>query len=548
MGRVGECGTHSFDTGAFRVFVDGWPIHERQSKNEERKQDGTLTLEIILVPRKTCSFYGKCDVYSDDLLDVGRTLFSNHGNPKVASLTNALKNDDTRLPLLYISELKLPMAYRSISSTVGPLILQEVLKRFKDEYSIAIYIPCSQAQYSLKDEKRMSREKICPEEQTDEQILEEQEIEERLRDLTNQDMRQFFRSGFRQVDDTEVVHQSDCLFVFFTRQDTHESILSEQQALELPIAIPPPPPRPKVGLPKEIFNILRKKCSNSRQFFNLRNYVLQIDHTNDLTQEDLMKHLQFEACLKNISSSTNHELPLVERMGHAIDELINSTFEAIEGVLSQCEKDEDRFRVILDSDAVHVCAAHENPALMVALLKSLPRLQQVNTSINELDLPGYSPLSLCTVVVGGLKRIPGPSRQLNIAFNHQDMHGFTPLMICANEISKKELCPKTAKSSREFLEFFINSGADKNVIHANTGLSALGYFRKGRESLRAFDATVGYRDPREEIYRYEASLIERVLEPDEGATDADDAFLFDSEIEEDDDEEEGDEDGEEWDY
>lgn len=172
LGRVGECGSHSFREGSFRVFVDGWPVHKYGSENKERKQDESLSLDITIVPRKTSSFYGSCDVHSDHLRTVGTTLFSNHGKPKVASLHNALKNDGTRLPLMYISEFKLPFTYRSISSTVGPRILQEVLKKLKDEYSLAIYIPCSYVQYSQKDKKEIQyREKIRPQELTDEQFL-----------------------------------------------------------------------------------------------------------------------------------------------------------------------------------------------------------------------------------------------------------------------------------------------------------------------------------------------------------------------------------------
>mmetsp|Transcript_16484 Transcript_16484/g.41347 ORF Transcript_16484/g.41347 Transcript_16484/m.41347 type:complete len:620 (+) Transcript_16484:182-2041(+) len=502
LGLVEEYGSHSFrEHTNLLVFVDDWPIHKSGSINKERERE-SFELSVELLPRKTSSFYESCDIHSNDLQNVGTTLFSNNGNPKVGSLKHALKDDDTRLPLLYVAHFKLPRLYRSMSSTVGPLILQELLKTFKDEYSIAIYIPCYHAQLGPEDKAIEYREKVrhLDAEPTDEEILAKKKIEKRICELTNQDMRQFYRAGFRQVDDAIVVNQNLCSFLFLTRKDALESILTQQQALALPVASPPPPPEPKSGLPKQLFDLLKKKCSlYSKHMENLQSMCLEreshIEGENPSPRLLLLfrNYLASKECL-GLSSEADD-----------MDELSNSVKEAIEGILSQCEADEDRFGVILDSDSFHVCAANVNLIFIGALIASLPE----------------------------------PQRQIAIALNHLDINGFTPLMICAMKISKKDLNPRVAALSRGFVESILRLGADRSVVHATTGLSALGYFREGRENIRVFSTTFGYRDPQEEVYREEASRIEKVLEPDEGPTVADDAIIYVYD-ESDEEEEEGD--------
>ena len=180
----------------------------------------------------------------DGLVYVATTLFTNNGNPRVASLMNAMRNNDSRLPLLYILEFQLPTENRFTSSTVGPLILQLLLVTLFYRYSVAVYLPQSLAQYSLDDISARHGRNLghTGEEPTDEEICVEEKRQMRNYTLKHQDMRQFFRAGFRQVDDAAIVNNELEYFVFITPEGAPESILTEQQTLDLPIVGRSPPP------------------------------------------------------------------------------------------------------------------------------------------------------------------------------------------------------------------------------------------------------------------------------------------------------------------
>merc|ERR1711862_105560 len=92
---------------------------------------------VALIPRKY-SFHRICNDHNDDLSDLSTTLFNQWGNPKVPSLAKALKDNDNTKLLLYIQDFEIPVEYRSTSSTMGPLLLQALLKIFQDEYSLAL--------------------------------------------------------------------------------------------------------------------------------------------------------------------------------------------------------------------------------------------------------------------------------------------------------------------------------------------------------------------------------------------------------------------------
>uniref|UniRef100_A0A7S0XK39 Uncharacterized protein n=1 Tax=Pseudo-nitzschia delicatissima TaxID=44447 RepID=A0A7S0XK39_9STRA len=455
LGRKLDFDDHSFHQEYLQVFVDGLPLHKNGLNSESE-----FHLSVQLVPRRTGDFHGICDGISADLADVGLTLFTNNGHPRVECLENALVNNDTRKPLLYISFFTLPRHYRSTSSTVGALILKEVLKLFKDEYSVAIYIPSFRAQYDAEEEAEGRRERHNHRppgvEPTDEEILAEKKRDERYRELTHLDMRQFFRVGFRQVDDAIVLSQNRNSYLFITPQNARESILTEQQALDTPIASPPPPPKPMIGLPKKLFSLMKETCS--------------------------------------LYTKSKQEFAAIPMALSLLNDLVKSTSDATKDLLSQCETDEDRLGVILDSHAFHVCAANENLSFIKMLLNLLPE----------------------------------PRTQNTMAMNHLDMDGFTPLMVCARRISGNDMANRrVAQESRIFLESIISLGADKNVLHPQTGLSALGCFREGRERENAIKDIFGFfLGPQQEVHvGGEVSRIETVLEPDAGPTGADDAVL-----------------------
>eukprot|EP00531_Pseudo-nitzschia_arenysensis_P014639 CAMPEP_0116155326 /NCGR_PEP_ID=MMETSP0329-20121206/22249_1 /TAXON_ID=697910 /ORGANISM="Pseudo-nitzschia arenysensis, Strain B593" /LENGTH=633 /DNA_ID=CAMNT_0003652355 /DNA_START=85 /DNA_END=1983 /DNA_ORIENTATION=- len=511
LGRKGEYNDHSFHGDNLRVIVDGWPLQKERSTEEERASNinSEFHLSVQLIPRRASYFYQICDALSGDLADLGTTLFTNNGYPRVECLKDALQHNDTRKPLLYISFFTLPIHYRATCSTVGPLILKKLLKLFKDEYSIAIYIPCGRAQYDAEDQAIEDRERHNhrhPEaEPTDEEIISEEKRDERYRKLTHLDMRQFFRAGFHQVNDTIVVNKNMNSFLYVTPQGVLSSILTEQEALDRQIASPPPPPRKKMGLPKNLFNLVKEKCSIYSNLMQNLDAIFRARASGSEGEELAFRVRQLKATLRRHGLSVSDLELSGEGHGPIIEKLTDSTSDAIESLLSQSEANEDRFKVILDSDAFHVCAANENLDFIKTLVKFLPE----------------------------------PRRQRSIALNDADMDGFTPLMICARKISQKNLDPNVAKKSRLFVESMISLGADKSVIHSKTGLSALGVFREGRGSVRTFNAMFGFcLEPAEVLRGGEADRIEQILEPDEGPTKSDDAIRYIDNDGNDDDEEE----------
>ncbi|GAX22444.1 hypothetical protein FisN_14Hu058 [Fistulifera solaris] len=165
FGYIHEYGDHSFERDCFRVFVDGRPLHKLRKREE-------FNLHVRLLP--LCApFWDLCDCYNQTLCDLGTSLFIDKGKPKVASIKNAVAcNDDFPLPsLLYIQDFVLPFEHRFIESTVGPLLIKEVLKLLLGMYSISMYVPYRETQFTKEeaDAERNTRFRF-DEEKTDEDI------------------------------------------------------------------------------------------------------------------------------------------------------------------------------------------------------------------------------------------------------------------------------------------------------------------------------------------------------------------------------------------
>lgn len=137
---------------------------------------------------------------------------------------------------------------------------------------------------------------------------------------------------------------------------------------------------------------------------------------------------------------------------------------AIDEVLSQCETNEDRLGGILDSEAVHICAANKHLTFIKVILSLLAE----------------------------------PQRQTNIVLNHLDGDCFTPLMTYVRHIDSNDLEDSIRViKTHQFVESIISLGADKNIIHAKTGFSALGHFREN--------------EPKFQTWKVEARMIKQIL-------------------------------------
>lgn len=241
--------------------------------------------------------------------------------------------------------------------------------------------------------------------------------------------------------------------------DMPESILAEQQTLDRPIASSSPALKAKTGLAKELYNLVRGIWSKNNK------------PSRWLLEEYL------------------------EGFGDVyLKETIGSIVHEITKILNQCGTREKRRQIILDSDAIHLCAAHGTLSLIKILLCQL---------------------------------LPLPPRPTAIVVNNLDERGLTPLMFCARRLFQRDLSPQDAKKAREFVESFIDLGADKCAVHAYTGLSALGFFRHGVRDLRNYNIADpdGDGSSLSEELRVEADRIEKLLTPDDGPTQADENVL-----------------------
>ena len=296
---------------------------------------------IILYPRKWHD-YGELS-----------ELFTNRGKPKVACLKNAEDQHYRDLPILYISDLELPLEYRSMTSTVGPLIIKGLLNAFRGKYAFAIYIPCSITQMT-DEEEILDMERSCRDDpwtlddQSDEVILKAEKKKERRRSLEIQDMRQFLRIGFSQIKDNSIVQNITYYYVFATPNmvETHP-ILSEEETLQIPIKRRPLPPPVRTGLAKKLFVCVQNECE-----------------ANWKPREGMFIHA-----------------PLRQQR------------TTVTAILNKCSSDESRLKLILESDAMNCCAAHHNLSTIIILLESLSQ-ESRQTALNRQNYAGISPLTI----------------------------------------------------------------------------------------------------------------------------------------------------------
>jgi hypothetical protein len=554
LGRKDDFGSNYFFSKDIDVYVDGIPWHEKGGRRYE--------LRVQLVPRRY-PFLEACHIFGGLLSSLGITLFTNRGNPRVVSLKSALKTQQeissNKAPMLYISKFEVPIEYRSPSSTVGPLIIQGVLKCFREDFSIAFYIPDGSTQFT----------------QTEANIQEEIKRQEGFDALTLQDMRQFFRAGFSQVSDNNVVQQSDRYYVFITSSDADAmpSIRTEQEAFDTPIVMLPPPPPEKSGLAKELWDAIRGQCYMHSMalktikylkrletaFAEMKEYLEEMtdgydfssdlamwhDYVNDWSEkgqrvvlklwstsdfpvmetemgfslfDDNIRELGHE--LSEFIKNCKLKLPTHEELRNNImgemqhiqkqklaemeskrDGIVKETHAKIKSIMDKAETDESRYELILNSDSFHACAAFMCFDFIEMILEYLH----------------------------------GSTKQLHEVVNHAAGNGVTPLMVFAFQFGKDFGEKGNFVEALHFAETLISLGAEKNMIQSKTGLSALGHFREGvrRSVIRSSMYGDLFPDPVDSSH--DVPRFETLFTPDSGPTEADQE-VFKAETQEADDE------------
>ena len=357
---------------------------------------------------------------------------------------------------------------------------------------------------------------------TDEDIQAEEEWELRNEHLKQQDMRQFFRAGFYQVDDRAIVETADYSFMFSTPDDTEQPILSVEDAMNRPIARKTPPrPEPR-GLARELRFLvekttheLNKRIESIEQFRSPRQDPLfgslfdgsasrlqEMRDEEDELSASIQRHVlmgldvaDLEKARDEVRSSridfeqgSNRNLNKLQAIlmeGAADIEAKLETFivEVRDEVKLIMGKSESPLHIVLDSDVIHLTASGHHMDLLGMIVDLLPE----------------------------------PERAL--ALNGLDRFGLTPLMVVAGTAVSRDLI-----KCRQTTEALINMGADKNTVHASKGLSAMGHFRDVRKKLEVPHFIFGTPGLSAEL-QAEASRIEALLRPTNGPTPADDAAM-----------------------
>ena len=173
-----------------------------------------------------------------------------------------------------------------------------------------------------------------------------------------------------------------------------------------------------------------------------------------------------------------------------LDATVNNFRQHLMSVLNKVDR-KDWYDIILDSDAIHACAIHQNLTYMQIILDLLPEAQQKIKALNQFDRNGLTPLMLVA----------------SKASSPADFHPYST----AFELSKDML------KFYNFVESLIGLGADKNITN-KTGRSALGYFWTGLEGRHITRATFRIPDMQNGA---DIRRMEGLLTPDQGATPAD---------------------------
>jgi hypothetical protein len=511
-----------------------------------------------------------CDSISGDLQDVATTFFTKSGKPRasVPSVHQALTSEEKSMsPLLYIDVFELNVDYRT-HTNVGSQALRSLLTdtALATRWSLVMYLPIGDTQCSTQDtikQKHTSRlwsPWVGAGELTDSQEQELRDWKHDRKELTRKDMRQFFRAGFRQVQDPTVVSLQFKLYfyLFLVPSYLDPPLLSHEEAFEREVVEPPRPTEKsrieRLFLEKTIIWCSKRnelvdafqRCSlpvsENPQYQDMRKPfqqalseaqskleqcqetirqieepVLRAEDGNLLSQQELNELRQaFELLFQSMDPLRQKMADTELAQTNALERLRRTKIECMSKEIRDFD---ERVRsevttminqqgggpyLILRSDAIHACACNLQSSLIELLLEFIPSQERKERAIN-----------------------------------HPDSDGQTPLMVAAAMLDQDDRQYQTC-------ELLLGLGANKSII-SPSGYTALGKVRMGQLAVNEFNTTFGL--PPSSGNWGGIRAMEALLKPLMGPTAADDALLEDADdestdgsmIHEDDDEESDDE-------
>ena len=434
---------------------------------------GRYHIDILPLQSVHMNFHEMADAISGELQQVAVEFFNMYGDPcRVEAVADAYVrhqehadldiNDDESNRLVYISRFKLDEIYRDstfVCATAIRAIMTSPALMNPDSndpnWSLSIYIP--DAEPYLKKSSDNSRPS-----------------NEYVREMAILDMKNFLRAGFQQVKET--VFCGGCDYVYCTPTSLMSTeILSDPDLEKIEIVRPKPKPRPIVpdyadDLEKEIRGILKKFSELSRmqrvQENKWNEMLRKIQECTENVQENnqMIREAFPNGSAKRVEAENNQRI--IERELEENRNLIRSGLDDSR-VKFQYEYDKLKeefksviesnvashgYKVIIDSNSLHMCSANLDQDLMMILFSYIP-IEHHEESLN----------------------------------NNIDRRGMTPLMVVAEKHCRYDDIPHERKVS--FINFLLSKGADLDVRDGDN-ISALGHYRQGHRNELDFLRTL----------------------------------------------------------
>ncbi|KAL9179704.1 hypothetical protein ACHAXT_008994 [Thalassiosira profunda] len=496
----------------------------------EVKVDGVVAGEVstVLVPRESGDgmFHEATDAHSDELHEVGWTLCDAYGQLKVKSIRDA---DFRRLwhphlpsanegGFLYVRSVRVDAAYRSGDcSEVVAGAIQGALMDLEDKWTLATAI-CDYNVYLTREEARLNRQLIDAEDNGETNGAGRSEEEERLRRRQKVcnllDARTYLRVGFKQIPEVVGTERDAPVWLFALPNFWEEDMLTEAEAADIPLKMPPElPPEPQ-GVDQE----LRTLVANAG--YSVRHSMDELKASEHTSAEYIRQlRIDYREKEEQLAGMSN----LLE--GARPEHIPLDAWESLPAKLPEYRNELDSLQTLRDEEVQRQRDSEPwlrrkqeeiNEKKNATMVEARALVNERGASVRKsFALHSASRERIAEFFDSLLDLVPPRERELAIA--ELDCNGCSPLHCAVTgspELFNKE----------EYIAFarrLLNSGADPDVRDIN-GRTALGRYRTSMSSRLDFCRVY---DPCPEegplAWRAYHNQMEDILRPTRGETEAD---------------------------
>jgi hypothetical protein len=404
--------------------------------------------EYALVKRKYAARFSLDDKWD---ASIGELFFGKKGRrPKFSVVKKAMKHGAGQRDILYIAMVRWKEEYRN-NSYIGAKALRSILmdSSLAGQWSVCFYIPDSAMQFSAEDEitchqvkDPRSRKNLTKE---DHQKFDE--WHPRQDELRIQDMRQFFRAGFQQVEE-KILTKPECRVVFAVPSQL-QNPLSTAIAADSVVAYEFPPwMQCKSSADLELNTFISDICdmkdelkrtiaftaANRREKNHVQHTISRLKRKPDVVKDsiewakrEVLKSNQELVALERLDGEIS--LPAKEGMSRARTQLAKyeaaygETLESPEGsrpyweavcnIVDSKEQEERQNQIdrqphdvsekiktmveehgatILGSNIVHICVTNGDMDILNVILEFLKPKGRIEEVMNSRDERGLTPL------------------------------------------------------------------------------------------------------------------------------------------------------------